>query len=1514
METFPWYNRGYDGHDHHGPLHGTCRWILDRPIFETWLKGPESSLLFITGNSGCGKSFIAKFLRDHLPQMVEPQDLVLSYFCDRATVIENQAPILHYFVHEMIFQRPSLYRHVGVKYSDRNQRSSPLLTTPLLGILENIAKDSQSDMIILVIDGLDECDMEFSMSLLRALDSMLRDDSPGSVRKVNHLRILITCREEKGIETWCPAHSHIRITIDDITPDISRYVDSEVERMAHTKSFHDIEPEVAAALIKTLAAGSFLWTRHVVKDLEALAFTSFETILALILTCPKDMQQYYRQALDGLRNPGDTEGSITEGILILSYFADRPLKFDELQEALSLYFKADISTYDLTGRIRTTGSRLLKLSENGKVEIYHYSLREYLTERYSFSKGHLGLARICLEYLLKPCFANVPSCGLDADNSQESQEALRKMHPFFLYAANNVGEHLRLAGDLVEDLFPLLSEFLRTASANYQTWDYITDRLMGKRRDPLADITPILHILAMWGANNVVDRVYLPQPFGLYGWRQQIAELWTEIHRPHKSRTRLIIPEPWHVASKDGRTMLHHACAGGHSSIVRAFLMHCPRVNSMSTYGVTPLQVAADRGDDESIRLLLAAGADVNVINSYAATALMIAIKNKHESSVRLLLEAGALTNVRTTFGMFPLQIAIEEKCGPIVQLLLKHGANPDEMFTTGELPISYAIANDLNIIFHLLVNRANLELKSVANGVPPLQEAVICESDEYTRQLLTKGVQINVVNDLIDDDHQPWTCLLLAAEHKNVGIVRMLISHGASARIPLPDGETPLHKAAANGMLDICEMIIDTGCDVNATSSDHSTALMEAVLGSHALVVAFLLQCGANPRIQDDHKVGSPLHAATGVGCTSIVKILLNSYSPPSIDSIFGHGQTPIGLASRYGKLDTVEALWLKGANIDIADNEQKTPLQRAVQNTHNQIAVFLLEKGADPAGKDPTWTPLHAAARDGNETVTKALLNHWSGSTVDIPVKHEGTPLYQACLAGHYKVARQLIMAGANPNHICGRLSMLQAAAIGGSIKLVIYLLVLTGNDIDHAVEDNYTLLFCACNHGHLKLVRYLLSRGADAHARLETGNTPLHLVVQSKSKDKIELLELLLSAPYSADINAATNEGSAALHMVCDSIDPAETDVVKLLLDHDADPTAVERGLQFTPFLAACFKGLTGFVQLLLEDERVELTHQDLTNRNCFHLALGLHHKSIVSLIFAKLLGRKDDILKSLLEAKDIFGRSAFDYITSNFPTKADWASGNLPRRSTIHKNIIKHVGQMKQKPRVDSYELLDFAVMGKDLAMIGDDENAIYCYEKSVRWSWSGTDKTLAHEADCDNCGFGATIRGNRYVCRICGDTDLCDKCLELYQKGMCSERLCKGHSFLRIPLPILSASDQQNYTVSQDLDGISTWLDLIEEKYLLGTVSRTGTGLSATFFATDVADFTTTPRGWFGYLRFYTPLSRRPMLLAGPMIEEVLFLPNNEAEIDGYIIIDSATHVDVDTEEDDDVAEMEQGVD
>ena len=91
--------------------------------------------------------------------------------------------------------------------------------------------------------------------------------------------------------------------------------------------------------------------------------------------------------------------------------------------------------------------------------------------------------------------------------------------------------------------------------------------------------------------------------------------------------------------------------------------------------------------------------------------------------------------------------------------------------------------------------------------------------------------------------------------------------------------------------------------------------------------IVSFLLSCGADSNIAD--KLGAtPLHRAAGPGHCGVVRQLLGVDSLV-VDSQDRYGNTPLHTACEEERPEVCQLLISHGANRDIANGEEKTPLQ---------------------------------------------------------------------------------------------------------------------------------------------------------------------------------------------------------------------------------------------------------------------------------------------------------------------------------------------------------------------------------------------------------------------------------------------------------------------------------------------------------------------------------------------------------------------------------------------------------
>jgi ankyrin repeat protein len=218
---------------------------------------------------------------------------------------------------------------------------------------------------------------------------------------------------------------------------------------------------------------------------------------------------------------------------------------------------------------------------------------------------------------------------------------------------------------------------------------------------------------------------------------------------------------------------------------------------------------------------------------------------------------------------------------------------------------------------------------------------------------------------------------------------------------------------------------------------------------------------------------------------------------------------------------------------------------------------------------------TPLHGALDRGHEDVAILLLER--GADVKSRGIYRHTPLHLSAHHGSADAAQLLIECGADPNaENVGRETPLIVASNNGRLWTA-ELLLEHGADTDKADSSGWTSLHVASLNGHTDVVELLLDHSANVNAENDIRDTPLHI---ASSRGEIMVTEVLLE--YGADVGARDTQGGTPLHDAAESGSP---EVVQLLLDYGADVNAQNENGQ-TPLHLAAYRGHVQVGKLLLK----------------------------------------------------------------------------------------------------------------------------------------------------------------------------------------------------------------------------------------------------------------------------------------------------------------------------------------
>jgi hypothetical protein len=183
--------------------------------------------------------------------------------------------------------------------------------------------------------------------------------------------------------------------------------------------------------------------------------------------------------------------------------------------------------------------------------------------------------------------------------------------------------------------------------------------------------------------------------------------------------------------------------------------------------------------------------------------------------------------------------------------------------------------------------------------------------------------------------------------------------------------GMSSLAQACKNGSAAMVKMLLEAGADINLTLKGGETMLMLASRSGNAEAVQMLLGRRANPNARE--RLGqTALMWAAAEGHTAIVRALIAAGADTNAKT--DSGFTPFFFAVREGRLDTVRAFLAAGADANAmmqrpqdeagprpATGGRTSPLLLAVQNAHFELAIALIDAGADPNDRRTGFTPLH-------------------------------------------------------------------------------------------------------------------------------------------------------------------------------------------------------------------------------------------------------------------------------------------------------------------------------------------------------------------------------------------------------------------------------------------------------------------------------------------------------------------------------------------------------------------------
>lgn len=397
------------------------------------------------------------------------------------------------------------------------------------------------------------------------------------------------------------------------------------------------------------------------------------------------------------------------------------------------------------------------------------------------------------------------------------------------------------------------------------------------------------------------------------------------VHRDNQEITKLLIAAGAKTNSTNelGATPLWLAAVNGSANMLRLLLESGADGNVSLAMGETPLMSASRSGKLAAVGALIEHGADVNVAEfERGQTALMWAVAQSHADVVQLLIDGGADVHARSKVryqlentagntnpsgnfrmahgGSTPIMFAARAGDIDTARVLLKEGANINDTAASGVSALTQAAhSGHEDLAIFLLEEGA--DPNTIGAGYTALHAAVLRSQVRLVEKLLEHGaifdakVEHGSPGRRFSADYSIRSQLIgrdafwMAAKYGEVEILNILLGEGANPLVRDEGGVTALQVAMGNSgssldwrrdrignealdledeerrTLELAQILIDEGVDVNAVDNRGRTAIHHAVLKDFPSVVEYLAMRGANIHLPNDRDL-TPLQLAETV------------------------------------------------------------------------------------------------------------------------------------------------------------------------------------------------------------------------------------------------------------------------------------------------------------------------------------------------------------------------------------------------------------------------------------------------------------------------------------------------------------------------------------------------------------------------------------------------------------------------------------------------------------------------
>ncbi|KAI9760363.1 MAG: hypothetical protein M1840_002556 [Geoglossum simile] len=522
---------------------------------------------------------------------------------------------------------------------------------------------------------------------------------------------------------------------------------------------------------------------------------------------------------------------------------------------------------------------------------------------------------------------------------------------------------------------------------------------------------------------------------------------------------------------------------------------------------------------------------------------------------IRLFVLGGTLLNDRYTINADNL-MGIAAKAGNIAlarDLLERAKRNGFQVDVSNALCTAVEFGYE-HFVRLLLESGGDANMKGGVRGIAVLNIAALYGHEAIARYLVSQGARLQN----FDPDRISALGLAARGNHDSLGLFLIeqelkessrFISDGVGFRYKAYGGNmTSMNHVAAQGNINLVQVLLDKGWDINGAGGSSLTPLVTAIRRGHEHVANLLIEKGGR---LDTYL----LHEAAGKGLTGTTKLLISKGA--DVNAVHNKG-TPLSEAAAEGHGDVAKLLIDNGALLDVKHPRGEPLLLGVSDGGHQAVSKLLLEAGAPLTDrrKDES-TIVHSAARHGHLEVISILVA--KGVELDVTDKDLRSPLHFAAQGGHSEVVEALLKAkpGGWVNEKCGsRCSPLRYAVSSGRVEAARILVQNGASMTGRPARSSETHFELAVDQANVGIVGVFMEMGAAADLGSQRLREIGERLIESsyiRAAERIDTLKALVTKEpaYQTDGNT-----SLATQLLLYAARRNRPEAAKLLVDLGAD----------------------------------------------------------------------------------------------------------------------------------------------------------------------------------------------------------------------------------------------------------------------------------------------------------------------------------------------------------------------